>query len=96
MISLLAKDLSKLYFGDQVHFFDLPYCIYKAFNIILKQAQNRNIQLIGEVELESHMILINKIKGNSGRFVQMLVNLMAHALSSIEDDGTIRVQVGLK
>jgi len=96
LMSLLVSDLHKDTFAVCCEYFDLSKCVNQAFNIIMKPARVKNLQLIGEVDHGSHMSIIRNLKGDGRRLVQILVNSMVHALSSIEDFGTIRVLVRLK
>ena len=76
LINRLVMDLSKESSVALESYFDLSHCIYRAFDIILITAQERKIQLIGEVDQTNQMDVIRNLLGDPRRFEQILVNLM--------------------
>ena len=64
LINLLVNDLKQDTFCVSNEFFDLSACVIRAFNIIMKPARVKNLQLIGEGENAGHMNIIRNLKGD--------------------------------
>ena len=95
-MQILVKDMSKDKFDDFDEYFDLAQAVYKAYNIVLKEVNQKKIQLVAEVDNGSHMCLIKNLQGDMQRFIQILVNFMKNALATIPQGKTIRVLIRMK
>ena len=89
-------DLAKIEnnkFSLNEDYFDLTHAIYQTLEILLYQANEKNIELEVVVDKKSNLGLLKRIYGDSRRVKQILINFISNSIKFTPVKGKITVLI---
>ena len=89
LLDLAKMDNCK--FEIHKEYFSLVTAVERAFSVIHHCARQRGINLLGIVDTENDLDLLQSVLGDERRFMQILLNFLSNALKFTNKGGTVSV-----
>ena len=75
------------------HYFNLGQTIQEAFQIIVSQANNKNIELKAQLDDKANLDLIIEVFGDKKRLLKILNNFLTESLKFTNQNDKITIEV---